>query len=54
MTCYDVIFKQNYFAHNMEIVIQQDGLAMGAPSSGLIAEIFMQHLEYTHLPHIAR
>ena len=37
----------------MEIIVQQDGLAMGAPSSGLIAEIFLQHLEHTHLPHIA-
>ena len=25
---------------------------MGAPSSGLIAEIFLQHIEHTLLPHI--
>ena len=43
LACYDVITKQNYFAHNKEIIVQQDGLAMGAPSSGLIAEIFLQH-----------
>jgi len=54
MTCYEVITKQNYFANNTEIIVQQDGLAMGAPSLGLIAEIFLQHLEHTHLPHIAR
>jgi DNA-directed RNA polymerase subunit H (RpoH/RPB5) len=49
---YDVITRQNYFAHNKDIVIQYDGLAMGAPSSGLIAEIFLQHIEHTHLAHL--
>jgi len=34
---YDVITKQNYFSHNKYIIILQDGLAMGAPSSGIIA-----------------
>jgi len=43
------ITKQNYFT---EIIIQQDGLAMGAPSSGLIAEIFLQHMEHLHLAHL--
>jgi len=33
--------------------MQYDGLAMGAPSSGLIAEIFLQHIEHTHIPHLA-
>ena len=49
---YDVITKQNYFSHNKYIIILQDGLAMGAPSSGLIAEIFLQHLEHLHLAHL--
>jgi len=34
--------------------VQHDGLAMGAPSSGLTAEIFLQHMEHTHLPLLAR
>jgi hypothetical protein len=38
---YDVITQQIYFSHNKQIIVQQDGLAMGAPSSGLIAEIFL-------------
>jgi len=46
---YDVIAKQNYFSHKDKTLIQRDGLAMGAPSSGLIAEIFLQHIEHTHL-----
>jgi hypothetical protein len=29
---------------------QIDGLAMGAPSSSIISEIFLQHSEHTHLP----
>jgi hypothetical protein len=49
---YDVITKQNYFSHNKYIIMLQDGLAMGAPSSGLIAEIFLQHLEHLHLAHL--
>jgi hypothetical protein len=40
----DVITQQNYFSHSKNIIIQQDGLAMGAPSSGLIAEIFLQYV----------
>jgi len=49
---YDVITKQNYFSHNKNIIVQQDGLAMGAPSSGLIAKIFLQHLDHLHLAHL--
>ena len=49
MVQYNVITRKNYFAHNKDIVIQYNSLAMGAPSSGLIAEIFLQHIEHTHL-----
>jgi hypothetical protein len=49
MTWYDVITKQNYSTHNDKTTFQRDGLAMGAPSSGLIAEFFLQHLEHLHL-----
>jgi hypothetical protein len=51
---YDVITRQNHFTHNKNIVIQQDGLAMGAPSSGIIAEIFLQHMEHTQLAQLAQ
>jgi len=46
---YDIITKQNYFAHKEQIVVQNDELAMGAPSSGLTAEIFLQHIEHSQL-----
>jgi hypothetical protein len=32
--------------------MQHDGLAMGAPSSGLITEIFLQHIKHSHLAHL--
>ena len=51
---YDVITRQNYFTHNNETITQYDGLAMGAPSSGLIAEFFLQHTENTHLARLSR
>jgi len=49
---YDVITRQNYFAHKKDIVFEYDSLAMGTPSSGLTAEIFLQHIEHTHLAHL--
>ena len=51
---YNIISKQNYFTHNKQIAIQHDGLPMGAPSSGLIAEIFLQYIEHSHLPHLTK
>jgi len=50
---YDVITRQNYFIHHRDIISQHDGLAMGAPSSGLIAEFFLQHTENKHLARLA-
>ena len=50
---YDTITKQNYFSNKDKILIQQDGLAMGAPTSGIIAEFFLQNLEDTHLTHLS-
>ena len=46
---YDTITQQNYFSSKGKILIEQAGLAMGAPSSGLIAEFFLQNVEDTHL-----
>ena len=49
---YDTITSQNYFSNKGKISIQQEGLAMGAPTSGIIAEHFLQHLEEIHLTHL--
>jgi hypothetical protein len=48
---YDVITRQNYFNNNQNMIIQYDGHAMGAPSSSIIAEIFVQHTKYAHMAH---
>jgi len=53
LSCYEVIRKQNYFAYGDRIITQTDGIAMGAPSSGIISEIFLQHFEHAHLPILA-
>jgi hypothetical protein len=50
---YDALIKQNYFVHNHDIISQHDGLVMGAPSSGLIAELFLQHMEHVHLARLS-
>jgi hypothetical protein len=41
----DCILNQNYFEYNNTTYKQQDGLAMGAPTSAFLSEIFLQHLE---------
>jgi len=46
---YDIITKENYFTNNGKILIQQDRLAMGAPTLGIIAEFFLQNLQNTHI-----
>ena len=51
---FDIITKQNNFAHKNQIVVQHDGLAMGAPFSGLLPEIFLQHIEHSHLTNLTQ
>jgi hypothetical protein len=41
------ILKQNYFQFNDDIYIQTEGLAMGAPTSATLSEIYVQYLEHT-------
>jgi len=42
---YEIVTQQNYFENNDQIILQKDGLAMGAPSSSIISEIFPQNIE---------
>ena len=53
LSWYDTITKQNYFSSKNKTLIQQDGLAMGAPTSGIIAEFFLQNLEDAYLTHLS-
>jgi hypothetical protein len=41
--------NQNYFHHNGEFYKQTQGLAMGAPTSPILAEIYMQYLEHNDI-----
>jgi hypothetical protein len=54
MSWYEIVTQQNYFKSNDQIIIQIDGLAMGAPSSSIISEIFLQNIEQNHLPTMAK
>jgi hypothetical protein len=44
-----LIIKQNYFEENSIFYQQSVGLAMGAPSSALLSEIYLQHLEHNQI-----
>jgi hypothetical protein len=45
----NTILKQNCIQHNNLQHKQEKGLSMGAPTSALFAEIFMQFIEHNHI-----
>jgi hypothetical protein len=49
---YDLIIKQNYFSHEEHFWQQKEGLAMGAPFSALLSEIFLQFIEENYILNI--
>jgi hypothetical protein len=38
---------QNYFRFRDTIYVQNEGLAMGAPTSSILSEVYLQYLENT-------
>jgi hypothetical protein len=48
------VLEQNYFQVDQEYHKQIDGLAMGAPTSLVLAEIYIQHMEDTQIYPILR
>jgi DNA integrity scanning protein DisA with diadenylate cyclase activity len=48
----DIIFQQNYFISQNNIYQPEKGISMGSPISVIVAEIFLQHLENSHLNQI--
>ena len=40
-----VILEQNYFTFDNKYYLQRDGLAMGSPLSGILVEIYLNHIE---------
>ena len=45
MDLLDLLLNQNYFTHNKEFYSQLDGLAMGSPLSGLLADVYLNYFE---------
>jgi hypothetical protein len=43
------VLDQNYFSFNNEFYTQDSGLAMGAPSSAILAEVFLQEVEHNEI-----
>jgi hypothetical protein len=48
----NLIIEQNYFEMDSKFYYQSEGLAMGAPSSALLAEIYLQFLEHNQILHL--
>jgi hypothetical protein len=44
-----IILQQNYFHFDNWYYKQNTGLAMGAPTSAILAETFLQYLEHNHI-----
>ena len=40
-----LVLDQNYFTHDKQFFTQHDGVAMGSPLSGLLADIYLNHFE---------
>ena len=43
----NTVLTQNYFQFNNSYYVQKTGLAMGAPTSSIFSEIYLQYLENT-------
>jgi hypothetical protein len=50
----NIILEQNYIEHNGKWYKQNDGLAIGAPTSAILAEVFIRHLEHTIIVEILK
>jgi ectoine hydroxylase-related dioxygenase (phytanoyl-CoA dioxygenase family) len=44
-----IVMEQNYFQFDRHYYKQREELAMGAPTSTILAEIFIQHTEHKHI-----
>ena len=41
----ELVLDQNYFTHNNQYFSQKNGLAMGSPLSGLLADIYLNNFK---------
>ena len=49
ITLTKLITEQNYFTYNNKIYTQTEGLPMGSPISGILAEIYIHNIEQNHI-----
>jgi len=49
-----LVVTQNYYKFQNKTYIQKSGLAMGAPSSSILSEIYLQFMENTKIFEILR
>jgi hypothetical protein len=47
-----VIVEQNYFRFQDTINVQNEGLAMGAPTSSILSEVYLQYIENTKIAYL--
>ena len=52
MAIAQTILNLNYFQFKNTTYVQNDGLAMGAPTSSILFEVYLQHLENTTIPQL--
>ena len=52
MCIMNTVLEQNYFQYEQKYYKQTDGLAMGAPTSAILAEIYIQNMEHTQIQEI--
>jgi hypothetical protein len=49
ITLLEIILQQNYFSFEINLCQPEKGVSMGSHISNTMAEIFLQHIENTHL-----
>jgi hypothetical protein len=52
LTLLKEVLSQNYFKFQQRIYQPEQGIAMGSPISGIIAEIFLQNFEDENIKHL--
>jgi hypothetical protein len=52
MKIYRLLIEQNYFRFQDTVYLQKEGLTMGAPTSTIFSEVYLQYIENTEIYYI--
>jgi len=52
MKIYRLLIEQNYFRFQDTVYLQKECLAMGAPTSSIFSEVYLQYIENTEIYYI--